>query len=157
MLDRHGRLALRALAVAPYFGYPVPDTFTLDQLFTEIMQGGLVPAAAGGYPGGMVKQTLDWAATNYSIAKARGLPLVAYEGGQTLVDYSHADQALANRMRPPIATHEWDLPTQRFSTAGRSWEALFSPTILILVRIRRGAIGACLKAYCKPTRPNMMR
>ena len=83
-----------ALAVAPYFGYPVPDTFTLDQLFTEIMQGGLVPAAAGGYPGGMIKQTLDWAATNYSIASTRGLPLVSYEGGQTLVDYSHADSDL---------------------------------------------------------------
>ena len=60
-----------ALAVAPYFGYAVPNTFTLDQLFTEIMQGGLVPASAGGYAGGMIKQTLDWAATNYSIAKAR--------------------------------------------------------------------------------------
>ena len=33
-----------AFAIAPYFGYPVPDTFTLDQLFTEIMSGGLVPA-----------------------------------------------------------------------------------------------------------------
>ena len=62
-----------ALAVAPYFGYPVPDTFTLDQLFTEMMSGGLVATANGGYPGGMVKQALDWVALNYSTAKTYGL------------------------------------------------------------------------------------
>ena len=83
-----------ALAVAPYFGYPVPDTFTLDQFFTEMMSGGLV--TSGGYPGGMVKQVLDWVASNYATAKTYGLPLVAYEGGQTLVDFSHSDTALQN-------------------------------------------------------------
>jgi chitodextrinase len=80
------------LAVAPYFGYSVPDAFTLDQLFTEIMSGGLV--SSGGYPGGMIKQTLDWAATNYSMATSAGLGFVAYEGGQSLVDYSGSDAAL---------------------------------------------------------------
>ena len=83
-----------ALAVAPYFGYPVPDTFTLDQLFQEIMSGGLVSTANGGYPGGMIAQTLNWAATNYSMASSFGLLLVAYEGGQSLVDYSGSDTAL---------------------------------------------------------------
>ena len=82
-----------AFAVAPYFGYPVPDTFTLDQLFTEMMSGGLV---SGGYPGGMVKQAVDWMAQNYVDAKSYGLPLVAYEGGQTLVDYSHSNTTLQN-------------------------------------------------------------
>ena len=82
-----------AFATAPYFGYPVPDTFTLDQLFTEMNSGGLV---SGGYPGGMIKQTLDQAASDYSVAQAAGLPLVAYEGGQTFVDYSHSDTALQN-------------------------------------------------------------
>ena len=82
-----------ALAVAPYFGdiYSVPNTFTLDQLFTEIMSGGLV---SGGYSGGMIKQALDLTASNYQIASQRGLSLVAYEGGQSLVDYSHADATL---------------------------------------------------------------
>ena len=71
-----------AVAVAPYFGYGVPDTFTLDQLFTEIMSGGLV---SGGYPGGMITQTIAGANANYAIASSFGLPIVAYEGGQTLV------------------------------------------------------------------------
>ena len=80
-----------ALAVAPYFGYAVPDTFTLDQLFTEIMSGGLV---SGGYPGGMIQQALGYVGKNYSLTEAAGLLLVAYEGGQTLVDYSHSDTVL---------------------------------------------------------------
>ncbi len=87
-----------AFAVAPYFGYAVPDTLTVDQLFTEIMSGGVV---SGGYPGGMIKQTLDFAATNYSLAQTAGLPLVAYEGGQSLVSISdttlQALYAAANR------------------------------------------------------------
>ena len=81
------------LATAPYFGYPVPNTFTLDQLFAEINWGGVAP---NGYAGGMIKQVLDYAASDYSVASAAGLPLVAYEGGQTLVDYSHSDLVLQN-------------------------------------------------------------
>jgi hypothetical protein len=86
-----------AFAVAPYFGYPVPDTFTLDQLFQEMMSGGLV---SGGYPGGMIAQVLNWVAQNYSDAQnpqyGNGLPLIAYEGGQSLVDSSVSDIALEN-------------------------------------------------------------
>ncbi len=78
-------------ATGVYFGYPVPDTFTLDQLFTEIMSGGLV---SGGYPGGMIKQALDQATADYSVASAAGLRMVAYEAGQTLVDYSYSDSVL---------------------------------------------------------------
>jgi len=83
-----------AFTTAPYFAYPVPNTFTLDQFFTEMMSGGLVPAANGGYPGGMIKQALDWAAQNYADAKKYNLPLLAYEGGQHFVDYSHTDPTL---------------------------------------------------------------
>jgi hypothetical protein len=43
--------------------------------------------------GGMVAQTLGWAATCFGIASARGLPLNAYEGGQTLL--SGGDQGNA--------------------------------------------------------------
>jgi hypothetical protein len=71
------------LAIAPYFGYDVPNTYTLDQLFTEIMQGG---AAPGGYPGGMIKMALDWTAQSMTVANSYGLLLLAYEGGQTLVN-----------------------------------------------------------------------
>ncbi len=81
-----------ALAVAPYFGYPVPNTFTLDQLFTEILTGGT--GAPGGYPGGMVKQALDFMTSNFSTAQANGVKMIGYESGQTLVDFSHSDTAL---------------------------------------------------------------
>src|SRR5207302_8211297 len=46
--------------------------------------------------GGMIKQALDYAASDYAVANAAGLSLVAYEGGQTLVDYTYADTALQN-------------------------------------------------------------
>jgi chitodextrinase len=80
-----------AFATGVYFGYPVPSTFTLDQLFTEIMSGGLV---SGGYPGGMIKQALDQAAGDYSVASSFGLPMIAYEYGQTLYDPSGSNAAL---------------------------------------------------------------
>ena len=88
-----------AFAVAPYFGsgYPIPDTFTPDQLFQEMMSGGLV---SGGYPGGMIAQVLSWVAQNYADAQnpqyGNGLPLVAYEGGQSLIDSSGSDTVLEN-------------------------------------------------------------
>ena len=82
-----------ALAIAPYFGYAVPDTFTLDQLFTEMTAGGLV---SGGYPGGMIQQALSWVASNYTLAQSLGLALIGYEGGQTLEDGSGTDTALEN-------------------------------------------------------------
>ena len=96
-----------AFAVAPYFGdsYNVPDNFSLDQLFTEIMSGGLV---SGGYPGGMIAETLKFAAQNYSIAQQYGpIPLVAYEGGQGFS--AGADSALgalysAANLDPRMAT-----------------------------------------------------
>lgn len=82
-----------AFAVAPYFGYPVPDTFTLDQLFQEMMSGGLV---SGGYPGGMIAHVLNWVAQNYSDLQnpqyGNGLPLIAYEGA-----ISHRLQCLEYR------------------------------------------------------------
>ncbi len=66
-----------------YFGsVTVPDTFTLDQLFTEIMSGGLIP---GDYPGGLIAQTLNQIAGDLATAQTYGLPLVAYEGGQSLI------------------------------------------------------------------------
>jgi chitodextrinase len=81
-------------STAPYFSnvfYAVPDTLTLDQLFTEMMSGGVV---AGGYPGGMIKETLDLATSDQSLARSYGLAYVAYEGGQGFVDYSGSDTAL---------------------------------------------------------------
>ena len=118
-----------ALAVAPYFGdiYSVPDTFTLDQLFTEIMSGGLV---YGGYKGGMIKQALDLTAAAYSIASQRGLSLVAYEGGQSLVDYSHANATLQNLYtaanRDPRMATAYTMLLNGWKSAGGSLFANFT-------------------------------
>jgi hypothetical protein len=87
---------INAIAIAPYFGYDVPNTWTtqpdggLTSLFTEIMQGGLAP---GGYAGGMIKQALDWVTSYRTVTNSYGLPLIAYEGGQHLVNSN--DTALA--------------------------------------------------------------
>jgi hypothetical protein len=78
--SKHG---IETVAIAPYFGYNVPNTFTLDQLFTEMMQGGQV---SGGYPGGMLKQAVDWTKAYAAMASQYHVDLVAYEGGQTLVN-----------------------------------------------------------------------
>jgi len=81
------------IAIAPYFGYNIPNTWTsqpdggLTSLFTEITQGGLSP---GGYPGGMIKQAIDWAASYQSVASSYNLDLAAYEGGQTFVSSNDA-------------------------------------------------------------------
>jgi hypothetical protein len=84
---------VNAIAIAPYFGYDVPDGWAaqpdggLTWLFTEITQGGLV---TGGYSGGMIKQALDWVAAYIPVAQSYKLPLVAYECGQSLVNPNDA-------------------------------------------------------------------
>lgn len=88
---------LWGVAIAPYFaGYlGASDTastvagFTLDQLFTEITTGGVL---AGGPAGGAIAETVGWVAAHRAAASARGLALVAYEGGQHLVGHTPADQ-----------------------------------------------------------------
>jgi hypothetical protein len=85
-----------AVAIAPYFGYTVPDSWTSDpdggltRLFQEINQGGADPNWAGGYPTGMIQQAIDWTTAQKANANFYGLDLVAYEGGQTLVDSNDA-------------------------------------------------------------------
>ena len=71
-----------ALATAPYFGEAVTDSFTLDQLFQEIMTGGVL---VGGYAGGMIKQATDQFSSDKADASAFGKRLIAYESGQSLV------------------------------------------------------------------------
>ena len=85
-----------ALAIAPYFGYSVPDSWTtdpdggLDKLFTEINSGGVTPAASGAYSGGMIAESVSWVAPQKAIANSYGLQLVGYESGQGLEDFTDA-------------------------------------------------------------------
>ena len=88
--ENHG---ISVLAIAPYFGYTVPDSWTtqpdggLTDLFTEVNSGGLAP---GGYPGGMIKQVIDWTTAEKAIADSYGLQLVGYEDGPGFVDSNDA-------------------------------------------------------------------
>jgi hypothetical protein len=85
----NSKYGISAIAIAPYFGYNVPDSWTtqsdggLTSLFTEIMQGGLAP---GGAPGGMIAQAINWVSLYVPVANSHGMALIAYEGGQSLVD-----------------------------------------------------------------------
>ncbi len=86
-----------AVAIAPYFGWYLAASAVRDQvigwtdqadggldtLFTELEQGGVL----GNSPGvGVIDQVADEIATHRALADARGLDLVAYEGGQHLAD-----------------------------------------------------------------------
>jgi hypothetical protein len=73
-----------ALAVDAYFGnVTVPNTATLNQLFTEILSGG--EGWVGSYPGGVLKQRFDQTAINFATAQnpsyGNGILIVNYEGG----------------------------------------------------------------------------
>jgi hypothetical protein len=77
------------VAIAPYFGFQAPVSWSqldlsaqLNDLFTELNQGGLV---AGDYPGGPLKEVSDWEAAYTKALAPFGLPLISYEGGQTFV------------------------------------------------------------------------
>jgi hypothetical protein len=73
--------------------------------------------------GGMVAQTLGWAATCFGIASARGLPLNAYEGGQTLL--SGGDQGNAFDLTDFLARANRDARMGAATTALlEGWKAL---------------------------------
>jgi hypothetical protein len=112
---------INAVAIAPYFGgYNVPDSWTTQpdggrtSLFTEITQGGLAP---GGYPGGMIKQAIDWVASYQTVANSYGIDLIAYEGGQHLLNSS--DAALTTLYI--AANRDWRMGTA-YSTYLQGWK-----------------------------------
>jgi hypothetical protein len=86
---------VNAIAIAPYFGYYVgaPEneatvqSWTLDsdgglsRLFTELQTGGVLP---GGPSGGALQDAARQVAAHATLASARQLKLLAYEGGQHL-------------------------------------------------------------------------
>src|SRR5262249_24342793 len=126
--SNHG---ISALAIAPYFGgRGVPLSWTsqpdgeLSYLFTEIMQGGLDPS---GYAGGLIKEAIDWTTAQKVVANSYGLDLIAYEGGQHLVNSNDAgltDLYIAanrdSRMRTAVATY-----LQKWRAAGGNLHSYF--------------------------------
>ena len=74
------------VGIAWYFFFSVPASWSrltqaqqLDNLFTELTQGGLIP---GDYPGGYLKEASDREAAYAVALKPYNLPSVGYEGGQ---------------------------------------------------------------------------
>lgn len=95
----HIEYGIDAIAIAPYFGHYIgadinendilswigePDG-GLDKLFQEIRQGGLLSNSPAG---GALKLAYDRTSRYINIARAENLKLIAYEGGQHLVDKS---------------------------------------------------------------------
>lgn len=91
-----------AIAIAPYFGNylgqasnrALLESWTttqpdggLNNLFDELTQGGLVPNSPAG---GAVQAAINNMQKHSVIAQQRGLQLLAYEGGQHLVDSNNA-------------------------------------------------------------------
>lgn len=119
---------LAALAIAPYFGGYLGDPatadtvagFTLDQVFTEIQSGGVL---AGGPPGGAIAEAGGWVTAHRSEADARGVALVAYEGGQHLVGYFGAEDNVALTDLLIAANRDPRMGTAYTSYLESSWAA----------------------------------
>jgi hypothetical protein len=79
-----------AMAIAPYFAGGLGSSktesqvekWTLDQLFEELKQGGVLTAKK---PKGAVDKSFDIMKKNFRLAQKRNLRMLAYEGGQHLV------------------------------------------------------------------------
>ena len=82
------------VAIAPYFGWSARNTpagwnsansaNVLNDIFAEFnagSTGGLIPANS---PGGAVQESSDWVAAYQKVLAPYGLPLIAYEGGQSI-------------------------------------------------------------------------
>ncbi len=86
----HADYGIDAIAIAPYFGGYIGgpeyeaevETWTVDQLFDELTQGGVL---SDGPAGGALQQAYDNMANYADLAQQEGLQLLAYEGGQHLV------------------------------------------------------------------------
>ncbi|HSX60383.1 MAG TPA: hypothetical protein VLF18_09305 [Tahibacter sp.] len=87
---------MKAVAIAPYFGgylgkpgnAAIVKDWSLDTLFAEINNGGQLP---NGPRGGALAQAKSWIGPHRVAANARGLQLIAYEGGQHLVGFNGAE------------------------------------------------------------------
>jgi hypothetical protein len=93
-----------AVAIAPYFGDSAPQVSTSDgdgglsKLFALLAPPGDTTV----YADGSIHQALDWIGAYSKALNKYGLPLIAYEGGQSLVSFPHgkntdnSDNALTN-------------------------------------------------------------
>jgi hypothetical protein len=102
----HEEYGIDAVAIAPYFGGHIGDKTNkdillswtqepdggLNNLFDEITKGGLLPNSPNG---GALGVAYNRMAKYIEIANKENLPLIAYEGGQHLVDKS-ADPAIVD-------------------------------------------------------------
>ncbi|MDV3001297.1 MAG: hypothetical protein N5P05_002903 [Chroococcopsis gigantea SAG 12.99] len=93
--------AINAVAIAPYFGGYLGDpryasqvqNLTLDDLFDELTQGGVIKNSTGGaaVAGGALQLSYSNMQNYATLASQNNLQLLAYEGGQHLVGYQGAE------------------------------------------------------------------
>ncbi|BAQ62821.1 cellulose-binding domain protein [Geminocystis sp. NIES-3708] len=95
----HEQYGIDAITIAPYFGHYIGDKANkdtllswtkeadggLNKLFDEITKGGLLPNSP---KGGALQLAYDRIGQYVELAKQENLQLIAYEGGQHLVDKS---------------------------------------------------------------------
>jgi hypothetical protein len=96
-LEGAARTNLDAIAIAPYFNAgseagtsnepnrTIVSGWTLDNLFTQVNTGGLLP---GAYPQGQLAESKNWASQYKTYCNSISKRLIAYEGGQHYVDYT---------------------------------------------------------------------
>lgn len=87
------------VAIAPYFGWgptQTPSTWTslslatvVDDIFSELNSGGgflsSLVSSVTGLPEGPIQNISDWEATYQKALAPYGLPLITYEGGNSLI------------------------------------------------------------------------
>jgi hypothetical protein len=78
--------SIDAMAVAPYFSFDTGDDTTVDALFTDIT-GTILSSSPSSSEGSAI---VNWLKGDLAEASMYGLPIIGYEGGQGLVDYSSA-------------------------------------------------------------------
>jgi hypothetical protein len=86
-----------AVAIAPYFAHYLGDpmyqqqmrNLTLDQVFDELTQGGVLknPDGSAAAPKGALEQSYIYMEHYTHLARSNNLQLLAYEGGQHMVGY----------------------------------------------------------------------
>lgn len=101
-LEGSPRTNIDAIAIAPYFNAggeigrndepykSAVSSWTVDQLFQELNEGGVLPAGSN-YPQGCLAQSKFWTQAYKNLCNEIGKPLIAYEGGQHLVDYTNTE------------------------------------------------------------------
>jgi hypothetical protein len=140
-----------AVAIAPYFGSYVGNTAStfamisswasdadggLAKLFQEITgqdstgAAAVAPLAALGtkVPAGALAQTQGWMVATKAVVAKYGIPMWAYEGGQSLIPTGGSDASVLNVM---MAANRDPRMAQAYATMMSNWQAAGGQTFML--------------------------